>query len=281
MADEMDISDIKNMENLAGSPFTTETGLADAVPWLPILMYHRVVDHLEGSNHYNLSISLDRFEMQLRYLADKAYRGLTVDELAGMLDAGVKMPGRSVVITFDDGYEDTFTHAFPILQKYGFTATVFLVSGHIGESSSWDVGKTDASPLMERSQILEMARHGIDFGSHSRTHTSLPALTRDEARNEIAQSKTEIEQLMGRNISSFAYPFGGVTPWLQEIVRDAGYSAACGIDQRSHHRFNLSRVDAAAHTGAVQWRLNVTGTKHRLRRSPLIRRLKSALTAIG
>ena len=68
----MDISDIKNMENLAGSPFTTETGLADAVPWLPILMYHRVVDSLEGSNPYNLSISMNRFEMQLPYLADKA-----------------------------------------------------------------------------------------------------------------------------------------------------------------------------------------------------------------
>ncbi|MCH8064174.1 MAG: polysaccharide deacetylase family protein [Chloroflexi bacterium] len=245
------------------------------------MMYHRVVDGLEGSNPYNLSISLDRFEMQLRYLADRAYRGLTLEELAGKLDSGDKMPARSVVITFDDGYKDTFTHAFPILQEYGFTATVFLVSGHIGESSSWDAGKTDASPLMDRSEIFEMARHGIDFGSHSRTHTSLPALTRDEARNEVAQSKTELEQLMGRKINAFAYPFGGATPWLQDIVRDAGYSVACGIDQRRHDRFNLSRVDAAAYTGALRWRLNVTGTKHRLRQSPLIRRLKSALTAIG
>lgn len=252
-----------------------------AVPWLPILMYHRVVDALEDSNPYNLSISLERFEMQLRYLADKSFRSFSFKELVGMLNEGKKIPARSVVITFDDGYKDTYTHAFPMLQKYGLTATVFLVSGHIGDSNSWDTGRTSASPLMDRLEILEMARHGMDIGSHSRTHASLPSLTRDEAWNEVAHSKTELEQLMGSEIDTFAYPFGGNIPWLQDIVRDAGYSLACGIDQMRHDRFNLSRVDAAAYTGAVNWRLNVTGTKHRLRQSRLLRRLKSSLRSTG
>ena len=270
-----------DMENKTGYLSTAESSPVSSVPWLPILMYHRVVDDLGESNPYNLSISLDRFEMQLRYLTDKAYRGLTMEELAGMLSRGEKIPGRSVVITFDDGYRDTYTHAFPMLQKYGFTATVFLVSKQIGDTSSWNTDMADVWPLMERSEISEMARHGIDFGSHSRTHTALPSLTRDQARDEVAQSKTELEQLMGRDINTFAYPFGSVAPWLQDIVCEAGYSLACGIDQRRHERFNLSRVDAAAYTAAINWRLNITGTKHRLRKSPLIRKLKSAMTANG
>ena len=102
---------------------------APRVPWLPILMYHRVVPRVEGPDPHHLCVSVARFEAQVRFLRARGYTALTLEELADALLAGAPTPAKAAVVTFDDGYRDVLLHALPVLRHYGIPATLFLVTG--------------------------------------------------------------------------------------------------------------------------------------------------------
>ncbi|MCI0438816.1 MAG: polysaccharide deacetylase family protein [Chloroflexi bacterium] len=253
--------------------------LPEKARWLPILMYHRVVDSLDAPDPYRLNVSVAQFESQMRYLRDRGYEAVRLDEVVRASGKGGSPWRKPVVITFDDGYMDTYTRAFPILKEYGMTATVLLVSGHIGGTNAWDRGEVPATQLAGPSEIREMARHGIAFGSHSVTHRPMTALNCREAMAELADSKVAIEDMLGSEVSVFAYPYGRSTPVLRGMAQQAGYIAACGIEERENTLFNLSRVDAAACADSrLLWRMKISGTHYRLRQSKSLRWLKSLLT---
>ena len=240
------------------------------VPWKPVLMYHRVVPRLTGNDPYHLDISKDALEAQLRYLREHRYSAIGVDEV-GNPQVG-RLPRRQIAITFDDGYLDFGEVAFPLLQKYGFTATVFCVSGCLGSTNIWDAGRTPQAELMTASALRELARQGITIGAHGRSHRALSQLSPTEARAEIEESKTALEEILGLPVRSFAYPYGRSTSAHWDMVRDAGYLAACGISQSGHTRYNLSRIDAVRYAGTgMRWRPALAGLEFLLRRSALLR----------
>jgi peptidoglycan/xylan/chitin deacetylase (PgdA/CDA1 family) len=205
----------------------------------PVLLYHRVARTSDPGDP--LCVSPEQFDAQMRFLALKGFG------THGLGDApnGARKP---VVITFDDGYLDTYTTAFPILRAYGLTATVFLVPGCVGTSSGgW--GPPIPAPLMTWEHVEEMARHGISFQSHTRTHPDLARCSDAVALAELVDSRREIEDRIGREVVALAYPFGSYDSRVIGLTERAGYRSAwvAGLAAEpgplSGERFQISSKD--------------------------------------
>ncbi len=252
------------------------------IPWSPVLMYHRVAPTSEESDPYYLSVSVEEFEAQTKYLKEHGYQSLPVHSLAQTINPSGQLPAKSVIITFDDGYLDTYLYAFPILQKYGLTATVFAVSDCLGRANDWDRGRSRRFPLMRSDQLREMSDGGIYVGSHSVSHRSLVGMSRHEIKKEMDKSKEALQDLLGRPVLSFAFPYGLSTRTYRIMAREAGYMAACGLWQKEHTLFNVSRIHVGRCTGIdIRWRLAMAGMEYRLRYSASLKWLVGMQHLLG
>ncbi len=202
----------------------------------PILTYHRVHPTLGPDSP---TIPPDLFEKQMGILADR-WHPISLVDLAAQLEQGSRIDRRTVVITFDDGTADNFEYAYPILQQYKIPATIFLIVSNIGKPGS-----------LQLQHILTMAQNGIRFGSHTLDHAYLPAVPEGRFGEEIAGSKRELER-MGVGAELFSYPAGGFTTQVKELVRRAGYRAACttnrGFQRFPIDRWALRRISMRANT---------------------------------
>ncbi len=190
---------------------------------VPILYYHRVEENIAPKS----GVSPKMFEWQMEYLRRGKYSSVSFGDLENHISFGHPLPPRPLIISFDDGHADIFTRVFPILKRFGFTATVFLVSGYIGKNADWDgCKKGEDLPLVTRENIHEMVADGFHFGSHTRTHKRLIDLSEEAAREEIEKSKQDLENLTQRPVRSFSYPYGDFNKEIMEMVKVAGYGAA-------------------------------------------------------
>ncbi len=211
---------------------------------IPILVYHRVVDAVPGNDYYGNCMRRKEFAAQMRTLADNGYQTISLTDAAELMCGHEPIREQQVVITIDDGYLDTFEMAVPILREVGFTATVFVVAGLVGRWSLWDAGKCCTAPLMDWRHLRQLLDWGFDVGSHTLTHPELRLLPPADAREEIERSRTVLEQRLGRQITTFCYPFGEWNETNYKMVRAAGYLAACNDTWRTEHRpFALARLD--------------------------------------
>jgi peptidoglycan/xylan/chitin deacetylase (PgdA/CDA1 family) len=165
----------------------------------------------------------------MQYLS-KAYNPISLERIAQHIQNGTSLPSKAVAVTFDDGYQDNYENAYPILKEYNIPATVFLTTGFIGTGQipAWDKGYYTAEKTLMLSwqQVREMGDGGISFGSHTLTHPFLTRIPRKQARKEIHLSKDIIEQQTGRPVTTFSYPSGNFDSYVKEIVEEAGHSAA-------------------------------------------------------
>ncbi|HTW51595.1 MAG TPA: polysaccharide deacetylase family protein, partial [Stellaceae bacterium] len=184
---------------------------------IPILVYHHVVpDHAPGV----LYVTPDGFEQHLRFLSDNGYQSVSFADLADSLEYGLPLPERPVILSFDDGWENQFEHGFPLLQKYGFGATFYIVSGYV-----------DHENFMTTDQLRAMMAAGMTIGCHSHTHPSLPSLgTGARLKDEVAGSKAWLEDHFGIAIDTFAYPYGAYTAAVAAAVKAADYRTARTVD---------------------------------------------------
>jgi len=160
-------------------------------------------------------------------LHDSGYRTLSLLEAVDYLRYGKPFPERSFVITFDDGYQSVYEEAFPVLQRYGMSATVFLAVGEKGTAkSNGCLPSLEGRPMLSWDEIREMQRHGIAFGAHSLTHPDLTRLPSDRVEAEICDSRTIIEDALGAAAACFAYPYGRYDYRSREIVRQH-FACAC------------------------------------------------------
>jgi len=188
---------------------------------VPILVYHHVVP---GRSASVLFVPPDTFEQQLKYLQDNGYRSISFDDLADCLEYGTPLPERPVILSFDDGWENQFTYAFPLLQKYGFTGTFYVVTGYL-----------DHQNFMTVDQLKTMIAAGMTIGDHSRTHPALPSIGNPQRlKDEIAGSKSWLEERLGVAIDTFAYPYGSYTAAVAAAVKAAGYRTARTVDDGTH-----------------------------------------------
>lgn len=190
----------------------------------PILTFHRVCPEPVRDTP---ALTPEQFERQISLLA-KYWNPVPFDEMAAALEGKKPFPRRGVVLTFDDGTEDTYRHAFPILAHHRVPATVFMIASNVGKPGSLNIV-----------QIQTMLRQGVTLGSHSMNHDYLPSLPAHRAKDSLIQSKRMLERL-GVVVEFLSYPGGGYTPEIAQMAREAGYRAACTTN-RGTRRFPPDR----------------------------------------
>ncbi len=200
---------------------------------VPILMYHSINYKKDNT----LSVKPENFARQMGFLNKHRYKVISLDELVEGIKKEKKFSGKTVVVTFDDGFSDNYTYAFPVLAKYNMPATIFLMTGYIGKKKeylNWD-------------QVRHMDKSGIDFGGHTRSNVYLPGVEGSgDLWDEISGSKFDIEKELGKNVNYFCYPTGGFNETIKEIVKEAGYKGACttnrGFDKSNKDVYELNRI---------------------------------------
>jgi peptidoglycan/xylan/chitin deacetylase (PgdA/CDA1 family) len=188
-----------------------------AVGSAPILMYHyvRAVDQGADPLGWELSITPELLDQQLALLAQQGYTGVRMDVLARCMRGEPLCPPRPVALTFDDGYADAYTAALPVLQRYGFTATFYIVSGFVGQPG-----------YMTWEQLAVLRDAGMEIGAHSISHPDLTTLDAFGLARQLNEPKAEIEARLGVRVVSFCYPAGRYNGAVIEAVRAAGYENA-------------------------------------------------------
>jgi peptidoglycan/xylan/chitin deacetylase (PgdA/CDA1 family) len=189
-----------------------------------LLMYHSVAEYTEDP--FLVTVTPQRFEQQMRWLARNGYRGTSVRELLAAVER--REAHRMVGLTFDDGYSDFATTVVPILERFGFNATVYVLADRVGGHNDWE-SHGPRKPLMTLQQLRQVADAGFEIGSHGLRHVVLPEVRPDELTAEVAGSRELLENLTGHPVTGFTYPFGHVTVREVEAVRAAGYDYGCAI----------------------------------------------------
>lgn len=196
-----------------------------------ILLYHHVipadrippVDRQRPGEGWEFIHSPEGFERQLRALAAKDYRFLSLGDLVTEIDLRNREPRRTATVTFDDGWADNYEFAFPVLKRMGIPATLFITTEHLRDGHAADPRKMTAA------QLREMSRTGMTLGGHTRTHVDLTAVSEAKALEEMAGCREDLEQILGGRIEYFAYPGGAFNARVARLAREAGYRAACSV----------------------------------------------------
>lgn len=248
---------------------------------IPVLMYHEIADAATTSSP--LAVAPDVFADQMAYLRDAGFNTLTAGELAAFLSDGVgELPERPVVLTFDDGYRDLYTHGLPVITRNGFTATLFMTTGGIENGGQ-------ETAMLNWHELTELKQAGIEIGAHTVTHPKLDILPEKELREELSVSKSQLEEHLGLAIPGLAYPFGYSNRKVREVARELGYVYAYAVNNAlttdAAEKFTFPRLTVQRTTTMNNFRKMVNGKKTvPLRRdrmistlSPVVRRARSTL----
>ena len=195
---------------------------------IPILMYHQVdAEPPKGSPMRGLVVSPSSFARQMAVLNVLGYQGKSMGDLLPYLKG--EKTGKVFGITFDDGYENNLRCALPVLSRYGFTSTCYVVANQVGKTNAWDQGIGVLQvPLMTHQELQAWVDAGQEIGSHTLNHANLKDLTESEQVVEIKKSKTQLETEIAQKdgIQHFCYPYGGLDKTAVQSVKAAGYLTA-------------------------------------------------------
>lgn len=227
---------------------------------IPILLYHRVVKSAEEAGQHGIYVTAEQFETHLKILRRKGFETITFADLERInrFDSQKKY----VILTFDDGYEDNFTVAFPLLKKYGAKAVIYLLTDRT--KNTCDASDCEPLvPLLVLSQILEMQNYGIEFGSHGKTHSDLTKISREEANQEIVESKKILERQTGSEILSFCYPYGRSDEEIERMPHEAGYKFGIATDTGTlglhENLMHIRRIGIFPNTNSFNFARKVSG----------------------
>lgn len=182
---------------------------------ITVLTYHSI--DRSGSV---ISVSPEMFETHIKYLRKSNYTSISLSRAIDSIKNGESLPEKGVIITFDDGYKNNYTEALAVLMRYGYTATIFLVTGLIGRKNDWPEqnGTIPQLEMLTWPEIREMRESGIEFGAHTHNHVHLSEVHINEAREEILRSKNEMEGNLSSATDLFCYPFGSYNGAVKDIV---------------------------------------------------------------
>jgi peptidoglycan/xylan/chitin deacetylase (PgdA/CDA1 family) len=224
-----------------------------------ILYYHSI-----GDAPIRSSVRPQAFESQMAHLAAHGYAFLSLEDVVERLSSGAALPEKSAVVTLDDGFQDNYANALPILKRFEVPATIFLAVAYIGTDRLPTLTRTDFMPRpLDWGEVEEMQAQGIKFGSHTLTHPMLSRVPADVARREIADSKRILEDRLGAAVPFFCYPRGDENAAVRAMVREAGYRAAVttlpGLNDRRTDVFALRRTYIGRHDSPVEFAKKMAG----------------------
>lgn len=204
---------------------------------LPILMYHyiRVVHDPRDQLGYNLSVSPEDFNRQLDWLAANDYHPIDFNDVRQYFEGQKPLPSKPIILTFDDGYRDFYTTAYPALRAHNFKAVSYVISGFVGGPNymTWDM-------------VRELDANGIEIGAHTFSHIDLTKAPPGELHRQLVDSEGDFVQELGHPVVDFCYPAGKYNPAVASAVQAAGYQSATTTDMGTVHsmndRFTWSRV---------------------------------------
>jgi peptidoglycan/xylan/chitin deacetylase (PgdA/CDA1 family) len=243
---------------------------------VPIITYHAI-----GDVPSPLWTTIETFEAHLAAFARSGYRTIALADLLTLLHQGESLPAKTIVITFDDGYESVYQHARALLKHYGFTATVFLITDRCGLTNQWD-GQPSSVPveaLLSWVQVAELAAEGYEFGAHTRSHLSLPTVLPEVAAAEMSISQQQIQTQIGQDVRVFAYPYGATNSAITKLTQqyfDGAVGTDLGFVDPQTDPYLLNRIDAyylspasisLMHSSLFQQYLNLRQMLRTLRRS--------------
>lgn len=208
---------------------------------VPIFVYHSVSPYYPSESKYRKKFDVEPnvFEKQMRYLRENGYTAISFDDLINHFSRNLFLPEKSVILTFDDGWENQYRYAFPILKKYNDTATFFIFTNAIGHKH-----------FLTWPEIKEFVAAGMTVGDHTKSHPYLYKITsKDELRQEIIESRRILESNLGKKIDIFAYPFGHYNKEIITILKENKFRAARtdgykGVFHTSDDLLTLKSIDA-------------------------------------
>lgn len=216
---------------------------------VPVLMYHEITTSPFGSAR--LAVSPKSFTDQIGYLHDAGFASVTAGDVAAAAAGEQELPPRPIALTFDDGFADFHNVALPVLQKYGFTATVFVTTGWIRDAHHRS--SSAPGPMLSWSQLSDLVGTGIEVAAHSHQHPQLDQLVSSAAREELTTSKHVLEDRLAMAIPGMAYPFGYYNAKVRRLAEDVGYSYAyavenCSFGKKPADKYALPRLTVCRST---------------------------------
>ena len=231
---------------------------------VPVIMYHRVINNSEDEGVHGTYIYENIFREHMQYLKDKNYTVITFKDLDKISWRNrFEKDKKYIILTFDDGYKDNYDLAFPILKEFGFKATIFLMGS--STYNEWDVKASSEKefPLMSVDMIKEMQDYGIEFGAHTFNHPKINTLSNDEIEHQIIDVKKPLEEKIGREIITFAYPYGILNDYAKEMAKKAGYTFALATDSGSvclsDDLYQIRRIAIFPNTNLFSFKRKVAG----------------------
>lgn len=190
---------------------------------VPILLYHSI--DASGSP---ISVSPQNFAWQMSYLAKRGWFTMTLDELI-QLKRAHRLPKKRFIITFDDGFRNILTEGLPVLQAFGFTATVYIATEYVGRTNGFVTARMPSLPMVTWDDIRALADAAWRIESHGHTHTNLPQLDRSKVLWELQISKDHLDKKADVRAKHFCYPRGKYTENIVRAVEEAGYASAASL----------------------------------------------------
>ena len=242
---------------------------------IQILGYHRVCALPETDDIMKyLNVPPASFASQMELLSQDGFNVITLEEFVECRDKNTKLPTKTVIITFDDGYRDNYLNAFPVLRKHDFKGTFFITTDYISEKQAFNwlklgeeslahyqKNKGDWLPL-SRQEILEMNAQGSCFGSHTKSHCNLTQMDESKAMEELTDSKKYLEEMLQKPVTCFSYPYGEINNSAKNWIQTAGYRAAVvkwGSNALKNELLELHRTPINSQDSLAKFRRKVYG----------------------
>lgn len=221
---------------------------------VPILYYHSVLPDAEVDTPNEVTISPEKLREELMLVKELGYTTLTMSEFTAYINDNKPIPEKSILITFDDGYTDNYAHAFPILKELNMKATIFMIASQV-----------DSGYYMSAAQLREMSDYGIDIESHTDNHVYLDTLSYDQQLKELKDSKEKLEKILGKEVTSIAYPYGNYNEDTKKATIAAGYTFGFttnkGLAKRINNKVELNRIYVSSNYSLELFKERLLNTK--------------------
>lgn len=191
-----------------------------------ILLYHQIGDTPNNNTNLDCFCETKSFYQQMEFLSNSDHEVISLKQAVDLICTKGHIDRKFVVLTFDDGCEKFYDITFPILKKFNFPSTIYPVVGCLGQQASWGLKNNPDLKILSKDMIIELSRLGVEIGAHTVDHVKLTQIETTKLIGQVRGSKDKIEQFLGKNIDSFAYPHGAFNKQIAEVVEETGFTNA-------------------------------------------------------